>query len=86
MNYRPAFVRNVLVAGTNGAITLIILLIAPLGLAAVIMNTALVTVASFFMGQTADRVVGFLQNDRSSSPSSLSVEVLSDSDEIQKRS
>lgn len=86
MNYRTALVRNVLVSGTNGAITLIILLIAPLGLTAVIMNTALVTLATFFTSQTADRVVGFLQNDRSSSPSSLSVEVLSDSDEIQKRS
>jgi hypothetical protein len=80
---RFALVRNVLVSGTNGAITLIILLIAPLGLTAVIMNTALVTLATFFTSQTADRVVGFLQHDRSSS---LSVEVLSDSDEIQERS
>ena len=81
-----AKIRNGVVAGTNGAITLVILLIAPLGLAAVIMNTVLVTLATFFTSQTADRVIRFLQHDRSSSPSSLSVEVLSDSDEIQKRS
>ena len=88
MNYRAALVRNILVAGTNGTITLIILLIAPLGLAAVIMNTALVTVASFLSGQAADRVVGFLQNDTyalNRSPSDLSVEVLSDPDKIQRR-
>ena len=87
MNYRAALVRNILVAGTNGAITLIILLIAPLGLAAVIMNTVLVTVASFLSGQAADRVVGFLQNDAYAlrSPSDTSVEVLSDPGKIQRR-
>ena len=86
LTQRSALIRNLLVSGTNGAITLVILLIAPLGLVSVIMNTALVTVATFFTSQTADRVIRFLQNDR---PSSLSVEVLSDSadsDEIQKRS
>ncbi|MEY2977464.1 MAG: CRISPR-associated protein Csx18 [Prochlorotrichaceae cyanobacterium] len=83
MNYRAALVRNILVAGTNGTITLIILLIAPLGLAAVIMNTALVTVASFLSGQAADRVVGFLQ--KAPPASDLSVEVLSDPDKIQRR-
>ena len=88
MNYRATLVRNILVAGTNGAITLIILLIAPLGLAAVIINTSLVTVASFLSGQAADRVVGFLQNDAyalNRSPSDTSVEVLSDSGKIQQR-
>jgi Na+/serine symporter len=39
---RAAKVRNVLVSAANGSITLIILLIAPLGLAAVIINTLLV--------------------------------------------
>jgi hypothetical protein len=57
---RAIFIRNLAVAIANGSITLIILLIAPLGLAAVIINTALITVASFFTATTADRIVGFL--------------------------
>ncbi|PSB22933.1 hypothetical protein C7B61_01220 [filamentous cyanobacterium CCP1] len=60
-NFRVAQVRNAAVALVNGAITLVILLIAPLGLAAVIMNTLLITVATYFTGTIADRVVGFLQ-------------------------
>jgi hypothetical protein len=57
-------VRNVLLAGTNGAITLVILLIAPLGLAAVIINTLLVTAATFITGYVSDWVIVFLQRDR----------------------
>jgi hypothetical protein len=41
-------VRNLLAALVNGAITLTILLIAPLGLAAVITNTLLVMAGTFF--------------------------------------
>ncbi|OKH33825.1 hypothetical protein NIES2119_22230 [[Phormidium ambiguum] IAM M-71] len=58
---RAAFVRNLGIAGINGAITLIILLIAPLGLAAVLTNTLLVTVASFINATVADRIIQFLQ-------------------------
>jgi Tfp pilus assembly protein PilV len=57
-------VRNIVVAVTNGTITLVILLIAPLGLAAVIANTVMVAFATFFVAQTADRVILFLQRDR----------------------
>ncbi|MFB2921838.1 MULTISPECIES: CRISPR-associated protein Csx18 [Aerosakkonema] len=57
---RSGFVRNLAVAIVNGGITLIILLIAPLGLAAVIFNTLLVVLGSFVTGTVADRVVGFL--------------------------
>lgn len=64
---QAALVRNLLVALANGGITLIILLIAPLGLAAVIINTLLVTVASYFVGTTADRVVGYLSQGTSAS-------------------
>ncbi|WP_416672137.1 CRISPR-associated protein Csx18 [Egbenema bharatensis] len=64
-NFRVAQVRNAAVALVNGAITLVILLIAPLGLAAVMMNTLLVMVATYFTGMAADRVVGFLQPARS---------------------
>jgi hypothetical protein len=58
---RTALVRNFGVAILNGGITLIILLIAPLGLAAVIINTILVTVASFVNATAGDAVVNFLQ-------------------------
>jgi hypothetical protein len=60
---RSAQVRNLAVAAVNGSITLIILLIAPLGLAAVLINTALVTVASYATATIADRIVRYLQPD-----------------------
>lgn len=58
---RRIVIRNFAIAIVNGVITLIILLIAPLGLAAVISNTFLVTVASFFTATFADKIVQFLQ-------------------------
>ena len=59
---RTAFIRNLAVAVFNGAISLIILLIAPMGLAGVITNTLLITVASFLNAAFCDRIVIFLQN------------------------
>lgn len=58
---RGALVRNLGVAIANGAITLIILLIAPLGLTAVIINTLLVTLASFVNATAGDSIVNVLQ-------------------------
>lgn len=58
---RAANVRNLLVSVANGSITLIILLIAPLGLAAVIVNTLLVMVATYGITTIADRVMAGLQ-------------------------
>lgn len=58
---RTATVRNLLVSVANGSITLVILLIAPLGLAAVIINTLLVTVATYVVTIIADRVMVWLQ-------------------------
>ncbi len=58
---RTAQIRNIALAVVNGAVTLIILLIAPLGLAAVIINTLLVVAASYGTGVMADRVIRFLQ-------------------------
>ena len=52
--------RNILVAISSGSITLIILLIAPLGLAAVIINTLLVTVATYAVSSVADWVIAWL--------------------------
>ncbi|WP_448603434.1 CRISPR-associated protein Csx18 [Thermoleptolyngbya sp.] len=57
---RAIFVRNLAVAIVNGAITLIILLIAPLGLVAVWINTLLVAAASFATATVADRVMQYL--------------------------
>lgn len=61
LSTRASVVKNVSTAIVNGAITLVLLLIAPLGLAAVIGNTFLVTVASFFVGTFADIVVDWLK-------------------------
>ena len=58
---RTSLVRNVALAIVNGGVTLVILLIAPLGLAAVIINTILVTIATFMTATVSDRVVLFLQ-------------------------
>jgi len=58
---RAALVRNLAVAVLNGSITLIILLIAPLGLASVIANTLLVTVASYVNATAGDRIIRYLQ-------------------------
>ncbi len=57
---RNLFARNVVVAGANGLITLIILLIAPLGLAAVIFNTCLVTLSTFVICSLVDGVMVWL--------------------------
>jgi hypothetical protein len=65
INARSALVRNLAVAGVNGAITYVILIIAPMGLMGVFVNTALVAIASFVTATMADRVVIFLQGGRS---------------------
>lgn len=57
---RARRVRNSLVSISSGSITLIILLIAPLGLAAVIINTLLVTVATYAVSSVADWVIAWL--------------------------
>lgn len=59
-----ALVRNVSASVVNGSITLIILLVAPLGLLAVIINTVLVTVATYTTIVAVDRVMLFLQRNQ----------------------
>ncbi|BAZ87171.1 CRISPR-associated protein Csx18 [Dolichospermum compactum] len=61
---RSATVRNVSISTVNGGITLVILLIAPLGLAAVIINTILVTVTTYIVASAADRVVLWLEPEQ----------------------
>ena len=61
---RAVRVRNLAIAIVNGAVTLIILLIAPLGLAAVICNTLLVAAATYATAIAADYVILFLQGGK----------------------
>jgi len=61
---RSATFRNVSISTVNGGITLVILLIAPLGLAAVIINTLLVTVATYIVASAADRVILWLEPEQ----------------------
>lgn len=61
---RSSQVRNIVVAIVNGSITLVILLIAPLGLAAVIVNTLLVAFASYGTATFADRIILYLQGGK----------------------
>jgi hypothetical protein len=61
---RAALVRNSCASVVSGAITLIILLIAPLGLLAVMINTLLVTIATFTVAVAIDRVTLFLQSSQ----------------------
>jgi hypothetical protein len=58
---RTIQVRNTAIAVVNGIITLIILLIAPLGLVAVMINTLLVAIASYATALIVDRVSLYLQ-------------------------
>ncbi|MEB3225313.1 MAG: CRISPR-associated protein Csx18 [Synechococcus sp.] len=60
LSARAIFIRNLAAALVNGAITLVILLIAPLGLAAVIMNTILVGVSTFLVCSMMDLVSAWL--------------------------
>lgn len=60
---RATLVRNISVSLLNGGITLIILLIAPLGLIDVIINTLLVTLTTYVVAVGADRVTIYLQRD-----------------------
>jgi hypothetical protein len=66
LSLRMALIRNLSIALVNGAITLVILLIAPLGLAAVMINTLLVTIATYATASTADRTIRFLQGGEQS--------------------
>ncbi|WP_448526978.1 CRISPR-associated protein Csx18 [Parathermosynechococcus lividus] len=52
-----SFIRSLIVACCNGFFTLVILLIAPLGLAAVITTTLLVMVSSFLASVAVDRIL-----------------------------
>ncbi|MGA7953990.1 MAG: CRISPR-associated protein Csx18 [Gloeobacterales cyanobacterium] len=59
---RLLLLRHVSSAAVNGAITLVILLIAPLGLASVLTCTALITLSTLVVGMTADGVERWLMS------------------------
>ncbi|MFM7363654.1 MAG: CRISPR-associated protein Csx18 [Cuspidothrix sp.] len=61
---RFATVRNFSVSAVNGSVTLVILLIAPLGLAAVIINTLLVTMTTYIVCHLSDRVILWLEPEQ----------------------
>jgi hypothetical protein len=61
---KMARVRNLSVSAANGAISLTILLIAPMGLFAVIVNTLLIMAATYGSLTASDRVISYLQRDQ----------------------
>ncbi|MCA2729073.1 MAG: hypothetical protein IM531_09330 [Pseudanabaena sp. M090S1SP1A06QC] len=62
---KVARVRNLSVSVANGVISLVILLIAPMGLFAVIVNTLLIVVATYGTLTVSDRILVYLlQDDR----------------------
>lgn len=66
LTFRAVLVRNAVVSVFNGGLTLAILLIAPLGLAAVISNTVLIALSTLVITTAGDGVVYFLQGGRAS--------------------
>lgn len=62
ISWQGNLVKNIAIAFFNGLITLILLLIAPLGLASVIFNTAAVTVSSFVVATICDGIARWLIN------------------------
>ncbi len=60
LSWRALLVRSIVAAAVNGLITLWLLLIAPLGLAAVVFNTAAVALSTFAVCLSGDLVVSWL--------------------------
>ncbi|NJL02705.1 MAG: hypothetical protein HC910_19885 [Spirulinaceae cyanobacterium SM2_1_0] len=60
LSWRAVLIRSLAAAAVNGVVTLWLLLIAPLGLAAVIFNTAAVAISTFVVCLAGDLVVGWL--------------------------
>jgi len=61
---KTAQVRNISVSVANGILSLIILLIAPLGLLAVVINTILVMASTYGTLAASDRIIMYLQRDQ----------------------
>jgi hypothetical protein len=68
ISHRGAFIKNVSLAIANSLITLTLLLIAPLGLAAVITNTIAVGISTFMIATFFDIVVLWLLEGQKNNP------------------
>ena len=66
MTPKTAQVRNAVAAVANGGISLTILLIAPLGLFAVVINTVLIMISTYGVLAVSDRVLAYLQQGNNS--------------------
>jgi len=69
---RTSLFVNLLVSIVNGAIALVLLLIAPLGLASVVTLTLLITISTFVSGIAAVVLVRWLENKENPSRSTPS--------------
>lgn len=69
---RTSLFVNLLVSIVNGAIALVLLLIAPLGLASVVTLTLLITISTFVSGIVAAVLVRWLENRENPSRSGAS--------------
>lgn len=79
---KVARVRNISVSAANGAISLTILLIAPMGLLAVIVNTLLIVAATYGCLTVSDRILVYLLRDERGRDS---LGAARDSSELRKR-
>lgn len=78
---KVARVRNISVSAANGIISLTILLIAPMGLFAVIVNTLLIVAATYGSLTVSDRILVYLLRDERRD----SLGAVRDSDELRRR-
>ncbi|MFZ4730472.1 MAG: CRISPR-associated protein Csx18 [Pseudanabaena sp.] len=78
---KMARVRNISVSIANGAISLVILLIAPMGLFAVIVNTLLIVAATYGSLTASDRILVYLLRDERRD----GLGAARDSDELRRR-
>lgn len=78
---KVARVRNISVSVANGIISLTILLIAPMGLFAVIVNTLLIVAATYGSLTASDRILVYLLRDERRD----SLGAARDSDELRRR-
>jgi hypothetical protein len=60
ISWKGSLIKSIAIAFINGLITLIFLLIAPLGLAAVIANTVMITLSSFMVNIIFDFITIWL--------------------------
>ena len=78
---KMARVRNISVSAANGIISLTILLIAPMGLFAVIINTLLIVAATYGTLTVSDRIITYLLRDERRD----GLGAARDSDELRRR-